>query len=414
METNNYKELRNIVFGKVHRHRYVEEMTLGGVIIPLIQLNGYKTYVYGAGKGIEELISYLWYNDIDIEAIIDNDINKKGKLVCDKIRIMHTTNLKEIRDGNNAFVIINTVFFSGLCQAQIANVLFEAGITKFYSIEGREKNNIKAYCVDWADKGRVTYYRSHFEDVCHTYGRLYDDRSREIMLEYIRAYMQADSYNLPSCDGRVKYFFGEDYDEQPNCYEELYAHDKDEIWINCGANIGDSVFLYFANGLSAKKIYAFEGDKNNYNILCSNLAHLPLMYRNQVVPVNCFIDEQTNFDEILEKDEKITFLNADIEGNELDLLNSMLKRIESDRPVMAICAYHKAEDLTEIPQFIEENCKEYELVLRKYEAGIINWKKTSELVLYAIPRERIKKGSCYVERKYMRDRNMDEKGKIDL
>ncbi|MDE5820324.1 MAG: hypothetical protein K2N41_05555 [Lachnospiraceae bacterium] len=382
------KDLEKVIFEKKHKHRYVEEMMIGGIIIPLIQMNGYHTYIYGAGKGIEEVVSYLWYNDIKIEAIIDNDPNKRGKVICDSIPVIHTTELKEIKDCDKVFVIINTVFFAGLGQMQIANTLFEAGIKNFYAIDEKEKPNMRAYVYNWVDKGRKTYYREHYDALCHTYEQLYDDKSREVMLEYIRAYMQADSYNLPSCDGRVKYFFGENHEEQTDHYEGLYIHNEDEVWVNCGSNIGDSIFLYFANGLNAKNIYAFEGNRSNYMELCSNLRFLPPAYQDKVITVNQFIDKHTNFDKVLGND-KITLLNADIEGNELELLEAMSERIKADRPVIAVCAYHKAEDLLELPRFIEENLEKYECVLRKYESSIGNWKRTAELVLYAIPRERV-------------------------
>ena len=82
-------------------------------------------------------------------------------------------------------------------------------------------------------------------------------------------------------------------------------------------------------------------------------------------------------------------INADIEGGELALLKSMKGLISSARPVLAICAYHKAEDLVTLPRYIRESVNNYCFVLRKYESNVENVRRTAELVLYAIPEERV-------------------------
>jgi len=44
-------------------------------------------------------------------------------------------------------------------------------------------------------------------------------------------------------------------------------------------------------------------------------------------------------------DERITLINADIEGFEMDMLKELEKIIKRDRPVLAISVYHKKEDV---------------------------------------------------------------------
>ena len=150
--------------------------------------------------------------------------------------------------------------------------------------------------------------------------------------------------------------------------------------------MGDSIFLYFDNGLNAKKVYAYEGDKNCYETLCRGLECLPERFRKKVEPINEFISESTLFSKYI--NEKVTFLNADIQGNELGMLCAMEKIIKKDRPVLAVCVYHLKEDLVEIPQYINSLVHEYKFVLRKYAAGATEATRTSELVLYAVPEER--------------------------
>ena len=156
--------------------------------------------------------------------------------------------------------------------------------------------------------------------------------------------------------------------------------------MNCGSAVGDTIFWYFANGLKAKKVYAYEGSANTYSALCSNLKYLPSDYRYVVQPINEYISVDTAFEEKIT--EKITLLNADIEGNELSMLKAMEDVIIKDRPVLAICAYHKKEDLLELPLYISSIVEDYRFFLRKYEGTPWCGSNYFELVLYAIPVER--------------------------
>ena len=154
--------------------------------------------------------------------------------------------------------------------------------------------------------------------------------------------------------------------------------------------MGDNIFWYFANGLAAKAVYAYEGDEKNYKSLVKNIHYLPDEHRNKVCCINEYIDKRSSW-EILEKaGGKVTFINADIEGGELDLLKSMRNIIAKYRPVLAICVYHKASDLIEIPQYIKEIDDSYCYILRKYEAHVGDVRRVGELVLYAVPEERVR------------------------
>lgn len=76
---------------------------------------------------------------------------------------------------------------------------------------------------------------------------------------------------------------------------------------------------------------------------------------------------------------KVTFIKMDIEGAELAALRGAARIIREQRPKLAICVYHKPEDMWEIPSFILELCPDYSLYLRHYSPN------ECETVLYAIP-----------------------------
>ena len=119
-----------------------------------------------------------------------------------------------------------------------------------------------------------------------------------------------------------------------------------------------------------------------------NVRFLPNDCLKNIELVNEYIDETTEWEKAIK--EKVTLINADIEGAELDMLKSMKEVITQCRPVMAICVYHKAEDLVEIPLFLKSILKGYSYILRKYEANIsVDPKRIAELVMYAVPDERL-------------------------
>ncbi len=73
----------------------------------------------------------------------------------------------------------------------------------------------------------------------------------------------------------------------------------------------------------------------------------------------------------------VTFIKMDIEGAEYQSLLGALKTIKKYRPKLAICLYHKPEDIIEIPHIILSINPDYKLAIRHYTT--CNW----ETVLYA-------------------------------
>ncbi len=68
----------------------------------------------------------------------------------------------------------------------------------------------------------------------------------------------------------------------------------------------------------------------------------------------------------------------DIEGAELNALYGMEQTIKRCKPKLAICIYHKFEDLWELPLYIRKLVPEYKLYIRNYTTYL------DEIVLYAV------------------------------
>lgn len=91
---------------------------------------------------------------------------------------------------------------------------------------------------------------------------------------------------------------------------------------------------------------------------------------------NISIDAR-KLDDVLQG-KKVTFIKMDIEGAELAALRGAEKIIREQRPKLAICVYHKPEDIWEIPSLILSYHPDYRLYLRHYSIT------EAETVLYAV------------------------------
>ena len=157
-------------------------------------------------------------------------------------------------------------------------------------------------------------------------------------------------------------------------------------------------FLKKHNISTYKKCFAFEPDKDNFEKLKKNVAAYPNISAYQLGTYNRknslhFSDGndtgssiQSSGGVIIEVDsidnivngEDVSYIKMDIEGAELDSLMGAQKTILRCRPKLAICVYHKTEDLLTIPNYILSLHNDYRLYLRNY------MKAGRETVLYAV------------------------------
>ena len=73
-----------------------------------------------------------------------------------------------------------------------------------------------------------------------------------------------------------------------------------------------------------------------------------------------------------------TFIKMDIEGSEYEALLGARNTILKCKPKLAICIYHKMEDIWELPGLIYAMCPKYTFYLRHYSFA------DNETVLYAL------------------------------
>ncbi len=175
-----------------------------------------------------------------------------------------------------------------------------------------------------------------------------------------------------------------------------------ESFIDCGCYDGMDVDKFVAwCGGNYKRILAFEPDLRSYEKTRKRLTGRyhdtqvingavgemsgEARFRSDIRPGSSRIDAEQGesmtqvytIDGALDGEEA-TFIKMDIEGSELSALKGGGGTIRKYRPKLAICTYHKPEDMWEIPEYVLSLHEDYRLYFRHY-----NYSRT-ETVMYAL------------------------------
>lgn len=344
-----------------------------GIALALIKIRHYDVILWGAGyNGYSVLRQLLEIYDIRPLCIVDSDVCKSG-LDYWGIQVIHPSEMeKYVKNPSNTYALIAAGIY--LEDHQIRNdidqKLDETGIFR------------KQYMPLWkyAAKPFDAYLLSHEEEINWVNSILADEESKITLKEWIRCCLQADCYLLPEHKYRYKYW-GCDFDGN----DELYTHLEDEVFVNCGSNIGDTIFQFLAKGYSFDKIHAYEGDAVIFPQLRSNIALLDKEMQKNIELHYEYIGVGENGFDVQFGNKRVTLINADIEGAELDVLRGMKGIIREQEPVIAFCVYHKPDDFVSIPKFILDTNHSYRIYFRKY---VNTQRNRYELVMYAVPRAR--------------------------
>lgn len=212
-----------------------------------------------------------------------------------------------------------------------------------------------------------------------------DDISREVFYEQLTWRLGGDFSRLRS--PAPDQYFPRDI---------LRPHDA-EVFIDCGAFDGDTLRSI---PWPIKKAWALEPDPQTAAILRKSARENVQVVEIAVgqtkskvrfnavgtlgsaraedgsIEVNVFA-----LDDLL-GDESPTFIKLDVEGDELAALEGARNTLVRIQPVVAVCVYHRPDDLWQIPLYLHTQLPDHRLFLRSHANDGF------ELVTYAIPSER--------------------------
>lgn len=185
---------------------------------------------------------------------------------------------------------------------------------------------------------------------------------------------------------------------EPNQYfvEEITERNPHAVFVDGGAFLGETVdeFIEFQQN-EFNKVYSFEMDEANYRKIDTSKYDDRVEFLNYGLwseTTECRYDSDTTssalgdsgelvakcmpIDKVCAQD-KVTFIKMDIEGAEVEALKGAQQTIIKNKPQLAICVYHKPNDIYEIPFLLKDWVPEYKFYIRHHSVTFV------ETVLYA-------------------------------
>lgn len=317
--------------------------------------------LYGAGQYGAASIEFLKKSNFDVKAIIDNSPSKIGKKIY----------------GVPIIARANSI-------AQDAKTII---ITARHAVRDISKNLSKdVSCISF-DTWFLHKYYSEYKSL---YEIFTDSDSKKCLIAIMLTMLTGDERYCEEIAEGSQYF------ALPQ-----FINNGAEYFVDAGAYVGDTCekFIWSQNG-SFRKIYAFEPGPKQWDALNTRFFRLikewaldPSKIRlsnsglgressfaalsvhdNHLLGANLTtsIEKSTEFDISVEsldsvlKGEPVTFLKADIEGMEMDMLYGAEKSIRKYKPKMALSVYHKPDDLLKIVAFVRNIDQNYKLALRQH------------------------------------------------
>jgi len=224
------------------------------------------------------------------------------------------------------------------------------------------------------------FFKQHRDKIKNAYSLLCDDYSREVFVDVLRTYVTRVPHKV-RCEKLYDQYFPDD----------IVLKKGGSRVINCGSYDGDTVRQLNRRYGKIDSLCCFEPDLNNYKKLTEYLLNNSGLIADSLMAFPCGVwsdDVQLKFsagqriNSSISEDGDVmiqcvsldhvmpefnpTYINMDIEGAELEALCGARKMIKEGRPDLAVCVYHKPEDLWEIPLYVRSIVPEYSIFIRNY------------------------------------------------
>uniref|UniRef100_UPI0040562AED FkbM family methyltransferase n=1 Tax=Acetatifactor sp. TaxID=1872090 RepID=UPI0040562AED len=316
-----------------------------------------KIVIFGAGEVGHKVYEKL--NGLRIVAFADNYLcnrmdERTGLEVIDQKTLM----------GNYGDALVLVSAFREEMNNAIILQLKQAGFV--------EKQIVNAGIIGKALE--LSFLEAHKDEYSKVYALLGDELSKKTYLE------------------RLKFsYLGMDLSEIARPVTKNYFNDgvtlsEKEVYIDCGGYIGDTAqkFIETVRG-KYKKIVIFEPEPDKAKDIAKNLSgheyeliqkgvwssNTILSFRRDVGGGSCIDESGTTQIKLTSLDETVrkyvpTYIKMDIEGAEKEALLGSKEIIREYKPKLAICIYHKPEDLYELPLLMKELNPEYHFIVRHY------------------------------------------------
>jgi len=349
-------------------------------ILNLCKNNPKNVVLMPASQQSIYLAQYLKAHSICVDFFVDNSPDKQGTTI-NGTTVITFDEYKKISDEK--LLILATIKVD--IEKSIKKQLKENHIKNYECINA----DYFGYDANEIDNARILIV-NNFDKYFKVYNMFSDDLSKKTLLNKLNYMISFDKTYLE----KIVQLPEKQYFEP-----DIYKITSKDCFVDCGAFDGDTLdnLMRELNG-NISAYYGFEPDVKNYfkfnkkidkykNIeifnkgVYSKNTTLKFNLNNRASKIAEDGDieiEVVSLDNTL-GDKKITFIKMDVEGAEKEALLGARKTIQNEKPALAVCVYHKFDDLYVIPDLIQSFGVKYKYYLRHYTLGL------AETVLYAVP-----------------------------
>lgn len=324
--------------------------------------------IFGAGDIGQFALKFLSNDNIRIHAFCDNSPQKAGTY----IKNVKVIGIEELRLFTAPIeMIINDSYYIEKQRQVLALSDITLKTWRFDMVNPLFKKFYKPFIVENLEK-----FQKSFE-------LFKEPHSQKVFIAVLNCVLTGDMA-----------VFEDVYSDDEYFPKDLAPVQKEHIFLDVGAYDGQTSrnFIDFCQG-EYRHIYAFEPIQSScelikkedfqrftlFQVMASDQCGTETVYENDYTDVSMATSIETGkpnkkssvtfqADTIdnLVKNEKVTFIKMDIEGSELKALKGAENTIVRNTPFLAICVYHRKEDLIDIVQYIHSIVPGYKFYLRHH------------------------------------------------
>jgi FkbM family methyltransferase len=367
----------------------VGQVALNSTRAPWMPVKGEPVVVYGAGDFARAVVGVVRNNG----GVVRHALDRRGSAASlDGIGVYcPAEDPMSATDRRNATAVVG-VFNRAADPMEIEGQLEASGYGRVVGVPELYETFAESLGQRYWLARRSFYERSS-ERIAAALELWTDSASRELYTRIVRYRVAWSAANAPRPCAGVQYFA-----------EGVPRTTGAVSWLDCGAFDGDTLSTLAPLGTRVKKAYAFEPDPANFARLvtrsrefarntgaCVSLWPCAVAgstgirrFRAAAGEASAMASDGTTVVAAVAIDDALpvataTDIKMDIEGAELEALLGAEGLIRRCCPRLAICVYHRPQDLWEIPLFVRGLGLPYDFYLRSH--GHYGF----DLVMYAVP-----------------------------
>ena len=315
--------------------------------------------VYGTGNGADRVFEEFGRLGITVSSVMASD----GFVRKRTFRGYEVKSISQLESEYEDFVI--ALSFASPLPAVIENIK---------SISKRHKVIMPSVPVYGENIFNKNFFNNHISEIECAYLRLADSQSRKAFENIIKFQIIGNPDLCFQCESTKDEAF------------KILGLNENESFLDLGAYRGDTVEEFLHYSLNHKKIVAVEPDIKTFRKLQINCESIEncVTLNNAVWSENRTLHFVNNkgrgssartdgieipalcVDYITEKHGEFTYINADVEGAEKEMLQGAKHTLQQHKPKLCIAAYHRSEDIFSLINQIAEINHEYRIFLRHH------------------------------------------------